>query len=150
VECHDGADRMRGFDHQKVFALDGKHASIACIACHKDQVFKGTPTKCVQCHTEPAIHAGFFGLECQDCHNSQAWAPAFLRQHPFPLQHGGQGEAPCQECHPSKYAEYTCYGCHQHQSDAIAKSHAPLKIAAADLNNCATCHPAGTLENSKP
>ncbi|HEX9013707.1 MAG TPA: hypothetical protein VF813_09335, partial [Anaerolineaceae bacterium] len=42
LDCHDGTDRMRGFQHSQVFVLDGKHAALECSACHADNRFKGT------------------------------------------------------------------------------------------------------------
>jgi hypothetical protein len=143
LDCHDGVDRMSNFDHANFFVLDGKHAKIDCDACHKNKVFKDTPKVCVQCHAEPAIHAGFFGLKCEYCHSAQAWSPAALKEHVFPLDHGGKVEVPCQTCHPSKYAEYTCYGCHDHQPDEITASHQKAGIAVQDLPDCARCHATG-------
>jgi hypothetical protein len=143
LDCHDGVDRMMNFDHANFFVLDGKHASIQCDACHKNKVFKDTPKVCVQCHAEPAIHAGFFGLKCEYCHTAQAWSPAPLKEHVFPLDHGGKGEVACQTCHPAKYAEYTCYGCHDHQPDEIKASHQKAGISAQDLPDCAKCHALG-------
>lgn len=146
LECHDGADRMSNFDHASFFPLDGRHANLECSTCHQNKIFGGTATECVQCHAEPAIHAGFFGLQCQYCHTAQAWIPAQLRAHRFPLDHGGQGEIECQACHPGNYIVITCYGCHDHQPDPIAANHAQAGIALDPLANCANCHPDGVIE----
>jgi hypothetical protein len=143
MSCHDGAGNMRGFDHAKVFALDGKHAGLACTACHVDQKFKGTASACVACHQEPAIHKGIFGTQCQACHTTSAWSPAQLTQHTFPLDHGGQGEVTCQTCHTQTYTTYTCYGCHAHDEKATAASHAARGIGADRLPECAACHATG-------
>jgi hypothetical protein len=143
LDCHDGVDRMSDFNHANFFVLDGKHANIECDACHKNKVFKDTPKVCVQCHADPAIHAGFFGLKCEYCHSTEAWSPAALIEHSFPLGHGDNGEVACQTCHPSKYAEYTCYGCHDHQPDKIKASHQKAGISAQDLPDCAKCHATG-------
>jgi hypothetical protein len=141
--CHDGVDRMHAFDHAQIFPLDGRHGEIGCEKCHANARFRGTPTVCVECHAEPEIHAGFFGLVCDDCHTAKAWSPAFLKKHNFPLDHGGQGQVKCGTCHPTKYIENTCYGCHDHQPDPIAQSHRSLSLSAQELGNCAACHPAG-------
>lgn len=141
--CHDGDDRMSGFSHESVFPLEGKHDGIACQDCHAGQVFAGTPNACVQCHAEPAIHAGFFGMDCQYCHTSQAWSPALLRMHGFPLDHGEQGEVACRTCHLESYVEYTCYGCHEHQPGEIAEEHQEEGIRGDALLDCAECHPTG-------
>lgn len=143
TSCHDGVDRMTGFKHEAVFLLDGRHAEIPCQDCHTGRVFAGTPKACVQCHAEPAIHAGFFGLDCQYCHIAKAWTPAPLRLHRFPLNHGRQGEIACQVCHQSSYAEYTCYGCHDHQPEEITLSHQKEGISLEEQSACASCHPTG-------
>ncbi len=148
VACHDGVDRMANFNHEAVFPLDGRHAEIACQECHADQVFTDTPATCAECHAEPDIHAGFFGLECQYCHSAQAWTPALLIQHRFPLDHGEQGEITCNACHPDSYIEYTCYGCHDHQPDETAAKHQEEGISLEKLADCASCHPAGLKEDN--
>ena len=99
LACHDGVDRMHNFDHTQFFALDGHHAEIECVACHTNQQFAGTPSACASCHEEPSIHAGVFGVQCENCHSTTAWAPASLKFHTFPLDHGGEGMIACQTCH---------------------------------------------------
>jgi hypothetical protein len=123
MDCHDGVDRLSDFDHNRIFLLDGRHAEATCEACHQDETgnkrFRGTPAECVQCHAEPEIHAGVFGLKCQYCHDAAAWTPANLRQHAFPLNHGaedGVTQAACETCHGANYVEYNYYGCHEHQA----------------------------------
>jgi cytochrome c2 len=49
------------FEHARArFLLDGKHAAVACAACHRirsgggvnrDWEFRGRPIQCVACHT---------------------------------------------------------------------------------------------------
>jgi len=146
LACHDGADRMQNFDHARVFPLEGQHALIDCAGCHQDYVFAGTATACVQCHLEPEIHAGFFGVQCQYCHTEDAWTPARLRRHTFPLNHGGLGENECQTCHQERYFEYTCYSCHDHQPEAILESHLKAGIALDELPDCIACHLSGQIE----
>ncbi len=148
MDCHDGVDRMSNFNHDQVFALNGAHKTIACTDCHKDRTFKGTARECSACHAEPKIHAGFFGLQCQDCHSEQAWTPARLVKHGFPIDHGGNGDVPCATCHTKTYTEYTCYGCHDHQPQEIQESHLDAGITLEELPNCTKCHLDGlTHEN---
>ncbi len=149
LDCHDGVDRMNNFDHASFFPLDGSHAELACESCHAGALFGGTPSECAQCHAEPAIHAGLFGLQCQSCHTTTAWSPASLTSHGFPLDHGGQGLVDCATCHPSSYVEYTCYGCHEHQSASIAAGHLEEGISQAELNDCVRCHPSGLKEEGE-
>lgn len=108
------------FDHNlSTFKLLGAHINVACEACHKNNVFQGTPQTCAACHAEPAFHAGLFPAQgCDTCHNANAWSPALFNQpHPQPLtdeggsgiQHGG---ATCRQCHPSNLNSFTCLACH--------------------------------------
>jgi hypothetical protein len=153
MDCHDGSDRMSDFDHNRFFILDGKHAEIDCQACHgappEPVSFAGTPTTCVSCHAEPEIHAGVFGLECQNCHRTDAWSPALLQNHSFPLDHGEQGLVSCQVCHPTTYVEYTCYDCHEHDPQETLSEHLEEGISAEELPNCTSCHPTGLKDEAE-
>jgi mono/diheme cytochrome c family protein len=100
----------------------------------------GDPHECRACHEEPVIHAERFGLNCARCHGLQAWKPALLTKHTFPLDHGGDQLA-CQTCHVTTYASYTCYGCHDHEPTAMEAVH--FETEPAELEACAACHPTG-------
>ena len=146
--CHDGVDRLSNFDHANFFPLDGKHESIQCADCHIDNVFRGTPTECWQCHEEPEIHAGVFGLKCSYCHGTEAWSPANLQHHSFPINHGLEEQnlqLQCDTCHGANYIDYTCYQCHEHQPDEILKKHLEEGITEEQLPACVDCHPAGSV-----
>jgi hypothetical protein len=152
ITCHDGVDRLSNYNHATFFPLDGKHAELQCDACHAGSVYRGTPSECYQCHTEPDIHAGVFGQKCYYCHTTDVWSPATLRQHTFPINHGvadQNSQLQCDTCHGTNYVEYTCYNCHDHQPAAITQSHASLNITEQDLVGCVNCHPAGTVETDK-
>lgn len=140
TDCHDGRDKMQNFDHQTVFNLDGAHAELECVSCHADQRFLGTPTECSGCHAEPEIHAGSFSLNCAACHTTQAWQPATLLFHTFPLDHGGEGEISCTTCHMQTYAEYTCDSCHDSKDAEFIEEHANKNILADRLMDCVACH----------
>lgn len=146
LECHDGRDRMSAFDHAKIFVLDGQHAGLICRDCHTGGFGENSVSDCVHCHAEPPIHAGYFGLKCQDCHTGQAWSPARLLLHHFPLDHGAAGQVACQTCHPSNYITYTCYSCHDHQPADVSDTHLAKGIAPDELQDCAACHPDGLKE----
>ena len=151
--CHDGVDRMSNFDHSKFFPLEGKHLSIQCTDCHIDNLYRGTPAECWQCHKEPEIHAGVFGLKCDYCHKADAWSPAGLYQHKFPLDHGLEDQnlqQDCKNCHGGNYVDYTCYNCHDHQPDEINQSHLAIGITEQDIPACANCHPDGALDKKPP
>ena len=147
LDCHDGEDRMMNFNHDALFVLDGVHAETACQDCH-DAGYQDTSSACVDCHAEPEIHAGFFGLECQNCHTSTAWSPALLKNHSFPIDHGRDNPETCQTCHPTVFTEYTCYGCHEHQPDEIANKHLEEGISMDELPDCTRCHPSGLKEEN--
>jgi hypothetical protein len=143
LACHDGIDRMSDFDHDRFFILDGKHAEVSCENCHLDQVFSDTPSLCMDCHEEPEIHRGYFGLQCENCHETSAWSPAKMSDHDFPLDHGESGLVACEVCHNTRYTEYTCYGCHEHQPGEILEEHLDEGISQAELVDCIACHPNG-------
>ena len=143
VTCHDGVDRMANFNHDDFFVLDGSHVEISCEDCHQDKVFHDTPSACSECHIEPDIHAGYFGLHCESCHGTIAWAPAKMQSHTFPLDHGEEGLIDCETCHATRYTEYTCYGCHEHQPEDILNEHREEGISQTELVDCMACHPDG-------
>lgn len=140
LECHDGVDRMKGFDHSAVFPLQGRHGELSCATCHTGQPFREAETLCATCHQEPEIHAGFFGLRCQMCHLDTAWQPARLAVHEFPLDHGSQQELSCDTCHAGAYTEYTCYVCHDHPEAEMIEVHQAAGIPAEQIPDCAACH----------
>jgi hypothetical protein len=147
--CHDGVDRLGNFSHNAIFPLDGKHAEIQCDDCHANKVFRNTPVNCVDCHPEPELHAGLFGVECNLCHGTEDWSPAQLKNHNFPLDHGLTPPgtlSKCDVCHPTSYIEYTCYTCHEHQVDEIRLKHLEEGINEQDLPKCVECHPTGIKE----
>ncbi len=144
--CHDGLDRYSDFKHEDVFLLDGKHATTTCESCHHDHVFQGTPSLCVECHAEPAIHANWFGLKCQNCHTNDAWIPAAMLRHGFPLEHGDGDPQSCTTCHVDKYTVYTCYGCHDHEKASVELNHIQAGISVDELQNCVECHLSGKIE----
>lgn len=149
LSCHDGSGNMTDFDHNLVWALEGKHALIECTACHTNQVFRGTPAACVACHPEPVLHAGLFGTDCAACHTAQAWQPARLTRHTLPLDHGGEGEILCETCHITTYTQYTCYNCHAHDPAETERRHLEEGISRAELLDCARCHPTGLADEAE-
>jgi hypothetical protein len=100
----------KGFDHSKTsFPLIGAHRATACRSCHVVQagthtaVFKGTSTKCEDCHMD--VHAGQFDkntkTHCDDCHTPERWVPSTFdhdRRTSLPLT-GGHALVSCDKCH---------------------------------------------------
>jgi hypothetical protein len=142
--AHAALTRFTHFDHDWcTFKLTGKHRTLNCQSCHKNQTYQGTPHQCASCHTEPAVHQGQFGTNCVHCHTTTTWTDATFR-HTFPIHHGGgkQGRS-CATCHevPQNLQSYTCYNCHRHQPSQTAKKHQQLGLV--DIGKCADCHPFG-------
>ncbi|HNK62914.1 MAG TPA: cytochrome c3 family protein [Anaerolineales bacterium] len=119
--CHNPSDWENAtFDHDRTnFPLNGAHSNTRCEECHTNGTFEGLSTACVNCHADPAYHAGAFGTDCAACHTTSAWSPAtFNFPHPEPrVDEGGSGiyhgGASCRECHPNNFREATCVACHE-------------------------------------
>ena len=98
------------FDHsQTLFALEGVHRTVDCVACHTDG-YAGTPSDCFSCHesdfnaaSEPS-HDGL-STTCEDCHQVGGWSPAIFDhgQTAFPLL-GAHASVDCASCHADGYA----------------------------------------------
>jgi hypothetical protein len=81
--CHDtatfrialNASRATQFDHDATgYPLDGSHRVLVCNDCHRDGVFRGTPSRCMNCHNQllaPGKPPGHLAtsLDCGECHN---------------------------------------------------------------------------------
>ncbi len=125
------------FDHAPTgFALEGRHAAISCVSCHKpdqpeipkDKVaFTGLKTECVACHEN--IHQQQFEVEgitdCTKCHQYEAWKPSTFDHNTarFPLE-GAHKDVACSKCHKEeeqegkivvvyKMEDFECATCHK-------------------------------------
>ncbi len=94
------------------FPLTGKHAAVACGACHgapaanRPVLYKPLPMTCAGCH--PDVHAGQLApvpgqpTACERCHDTASWkAAGFQHQPPFTdyLLDGKHAAAKCEGCH---------------------------------------------------
>jgi hypothetical protein len=74
AECHNpNGWKMWDFDHatHTRFPLSGAHAKVGCADCHiRPQNVVKPSMICGTCHSGNDIHAGRFGKECQQCHNT--------------------------------------------------------------------------------
>jgi hypothetical protein len=98
------------FDHgTTAFALKGRHADLACVACHKGVAanipsarrvadFKGLASACASCHAD--VHGGELGPRCDTCHSSATFRVTGYVHPRFPEFFAGQ-HAPlgCDRCH---------------------------------------------------
>jgi hypothetical protein len=131
-------------------------ASQSCIACHSDHLepFFATSkmtrfdhslltatvrNQCTACHNAPEdkLHRPQTST-CAQCHSQDHWKPAtFDHGKLFVLDE--HHRTSCQTCHrDSNYEEYTCFGCHKHQSDRMRAKHG--KKGIHDIDNCVSCH----------
>lgn len=107
------------------FALEGKHAVAACNGCHTGEPprYAGTPTDCASCHldsytaaTHP-VHVNVLPQTCGGCHQTDAWIPATVTEHPWFTLDGKHTTTPCASCHtgnPKRFAgtPNQCVDCH--------------------------------------
>lgn len=106
------------FDHDLTdFGLVGRHAGLACAACHKPAArYAEAAHDCYSCHREQDAHRGALGERCSDCHTPGAWQE-FEYDHDtteFPLQ-GKHKQVQCSSCHLNERYEKTpadCNSCH--------------------------------------
>ncbi len=135
----------RGFNHAGVtgFALDGRHAGLACSACHKTRSYLTLQPACVSCHADP--HKGRFGLDCGKCHsvNVPFKQVAGTFDHgltAYPLV-GAHRTVPCAKCHVNQVYRglkfQLCTDCHK----------TPHRQPLAD--SCTSCHTPETWRTQK-
>jgi len=139
------------FDHSKTkYPLQGKHAQVACTACHLNGDFKKELpfAMCSDCH-KPDPHKGQFEArakkgECSECHTVEGWKPSLfgVKEHDttrYPLK-GKHAKVECAKCHipAGKDTVYkvkfeVCTDCHKDAHDN--------QFAAAPYSNrCEECH----------
>jgi hypothetical protein len=118
AQCHTPVDwKQATFDHKLAnFQLLGKHAQVACIKCHINNVYLGTPMDCYSCHSKDDTHQGHYGQSCDTCHTSDGWLPANFDHSlsSFPLT-GKHTLVICTDCHINNVYIGTptdCYSCH--------------------------------------
>lgn len=140
ADCHNARDwKVTRFDHSRTgFGLTGKHAALACGACHAPSPAKGKApaTTCVGCHAKDDTHKGGNGPACEQCHATSDWKKSTFdhnRQTKFALR-GAHAKATCAQCHqrPPREAKLgtTCTSCHQKDDPH-----------AGQLGgDCASCH----------
>jgi hypothetical protein len=127
------------FDHSKTgYALEGKHARLACDQCHNAQrvlaaeratiqkkdlgkTFLGLSPNCVTCHKDP--HDGRLGDSCQQCHSESGWKDISRFDH-----------AKTKYRLTGQHAEVACASCHTPGSD-----HKPRWIGLS-YSGCSDCH----------
>lgn len=107
------------FDHEHTdFPLSGAHAAVSCASCHEAGVpFRDASSACIDCHGKVEPHDGRLGTQCDDCHDTAAWAHVRFDHAStgFELE-GRHDETACASCHPAERWEDTpsdCLACHR-------------------------------------
>jgi hypothetical protein len=138
------------------FPLDGRHAGIACDACHLGLRFaepRAAAGDCAVCHAD--VHQGRLAGECSDCHDPDSWAgAASLRAHArtsFPLT-GVHLRVACIACHrDDRTGAFTrldpaCESCHRADYDRVDF---PDHQALAYPTECRACHGTSTWHGAR-
>ena len=114
------------------FPLEGKHAELACAACHTNGQYAGTPSQCSACHAEDKPVAHFEG-ECAACHSALSWEDVHF-------DHALAQARDCLGCHttnrPANHYSGQCSACHSTQ----AWRPASFNHQAAGATDCQACH----------
>lgn len=106
------------FDHaaRTRFALDGKHAGLACAKCHPSVSppgvplakrvadYRGASSECATCHGPKDPHKGEFGRVCDSCHGTASFdTRAFVHAGAPAFYGGSHSTVACDKCHvPSR------------------------------------------------
>jgi hypothetical protein len=146
--CHTNTTwRTTKIDHSRTaFPLVGRHTTVACRLCHKQDALKVKPKAdtCAACHVD--VHRGTFKQDCKACHSENGFekAPFDHTKTRFSLL-GKHGGLQCAACHKgvvasartaaSRVADFrglatTCVSCH-------------ADVHRAELgSSCESCHTA--------
>ena len=152
--CHQASASTwsSSFNHNQFFPLLGRHASQPCSACHKNNVYAGTPRDCYPCHQtdyansqNPNHVAAGFPTTCETCHKAgdSSWQQGTFNHTWFPITSGRHAGNPCSACHTSSsnYAVFTCTTCHTRSN--TDSHHTGVSGYRYDSAACYACHPTG-------
>ena len=155
--CHSASTAAwtSSFNHNQYFVLAGRHLTAACTDCHKNNVYKGTPTTCYPCHTtdytgsrNPNHVAAGFPTTCDTCHKfaDASWAQGTFNHTWFPITSGRHAGNACSACHQnsSNYKVFTCVTCHD--KARTDSQHSGRSGYRYDSAACYSCHPRGSAD----
>jgi hypothetical protein len=140
------------FNHNSVFTLVGVHALQDCAACHRDNVFQGTPRSCVGCHRDeynsarnPNHVAANFPTSCESCHRptDTRWGGGSFNHNTVFALVGVHATQACTSCHSNNVFDgtpRTCVGCHRGEYTATRD---PNHATSGFPTTCESCHRAG-------
>lgn len=151
--CHRASDTSwsgnGGFNHNTVFALQGRHATAACATCHVNNVYRGTSRECAGCHMtqynatrSPSHAAAGFPTTCESCHRASdsSWGGAGFNHNAVFALVGRHSAAACVSCHVNNVFRGTardCVGCHR---DKYTATRNPPHASAGFPTQCDQCH----------
>lgn len=141
IDCHTttGWQQIR-YDHGVTgFPLEGGHAGVDCVSCHRLDDFTSDPA-CMTCHVDS--HQGALSPECAECHEPEDWQASRFEHEltAFPLW-GAHDATDCVQCHPNEETwqiasqPQMCFDCH----DADFSS-ADVIVHQTAGPDCETCH----------
>lgn len=133
--------------HPASFPLMGGHGGLSCTDCHVGGIYTGLSPNCASCHlgdyqstTDPNHVAAGFNMNCQLCHNINAWEGAmFTHTASFPLTNGHSGLS-CTDCHMGNVytgLTSTCVSCHLADYQG---TNSPNHASAGFPTDCTACH----------
>jgi hypothetical protein len=104
---HFNAPRSKEFDH-KLYPLEGKHKTIACVDCHIGSKYKIGKKTCYDCHQKDDKHQGKLGRDCGKCHRPEKGAPKFSHDTmtKFALT-GSHRPTKCANCHQQRTQSFS-------------------------------------------
>jgi len=147
-QCHFSQSTWQGAQTaHTTFPLLGRHLAAACLDCHKNNVYAGTPHACVSCHQadydktqNPNHRQAGYSTDCASCHGSSAqnWTDAVVNHDQFWPLLGAHKTLACEACHVAGYnLPRDCYGCHKKEYDATTN---PNHRSAGYSIDCQDCH----------
>lgn len=134
------------FNHY-FFPLKGMHKTTGCGNCHKNNLFVGLPSECVDCHldeynrtTDPNHKQAGYSTDCEKCHGDGAldWQGATFDHDSFWPLRGAHRGLDCSECHAKGYnISGKCVSCHL---DDYNNTKNPDHRKAGFHTDCEVCH----------
>lgn len=137
------------------FPLTGKHQTISCNECHKNN-FSSISTECIDCHstdyeqtTNPDHKKNGYPTSCEKCHDTQNWTTIKFNHSlytRFQLT-GLHSQLKCTDCHSNGFhnTSMACVSCHLND---MAHTKNPDHIRAGFSKECSLCHTTDTWKPS--
>jgi hypothetical protein len=129
------------------FPLKGMHQTADCVSCHKNGLYAGLPSECVDCHlddynrtADPNHKQAGYTTDCEKCHgtNALSWQGAIFDHESFWPIRGAHKGLDCIDCHAQGYnISGKCVSCHLADYNN-AKS--PDHRKAGFSTDCEICH----------